>query len=94
MARTDTLGARDGSAPTSTIDRRRALARRVLAAARAALPADSPLELVLDPDVTVDRTSTVRVVVHGPDAVGRLLWPPSADALGEAYLRGDIDIER
>ena len=30
---------------------------------------------------------------RGADALARLLWPPSADALGEAYLRGDIDIE-
>ena len=34
-----------------------------------------------------------RVVVAGPDALARLLWPLSADALAEAYLRGDIDIE-
>jgi cyclopropane-fatty-acyl-phospholipid synthase len=32
-------------------------------------------------------------VIAGPDALARMLWPPSADALGEAYLRGDIDIE-
>ncbi len=93
MAQSDEVGARDGSAPTSTIERRRALARRILGAARAALPADSPLELLLAEDVTADRASTVRVVVRGPDAVGRLLWPPSADTLGEAYLRGDIEIE-
>ncbi|MBI2762566.1 MAG: class I SAM-dependent methyltransferase [Chloroflexi bacterium] len=92
MARSNEAGGRTRSAP-SRIERRRALARRMLAAARAALPADSPLELVLAEDATADRTSVVRVVVRGPDAVGRLLWPPSADTLGEAYLRGDIEIE-
>ena len=88
-----TVGTRDGDVPTARIDRRRALARRILAAAGAALPPDSPLELVLAEDTTADRTSAVRVVVRGPDALGRLLWPPSADTLGEAYLRGDIEIE-
>jgi len=93
VAQSGTVRTQDGGARTSTIERRRAVARRILAAARAALPVDSPLELVLAEDATADRTSSVRVVVRGPDAVGRLLWPPSADALGEAYLRGDIDIE-
>ncbi len=93
MAQSGTVGTRDGISSISTIDRRRALARRILAAARAALPADSPLELALAEDATAERTSSVRVVVRGPDAVGRLLWPPSADTLGEAYLRGDIEIE-
>ncbi|MBI3749148.1 MAG: class I SAM-dependent methyltransferase [Chloroflexi bacterium] len=93
MAQSATAGAQHASAPAGTTDRRRALARRILAVAGAALPADSPLELVLAGDATADRASAVRVVVRGPDAVGRLLWPPSADALGEAYLRGDIDIE-
>ncbi|MES2210598.1 MAG: cyclopropane-fatty-acyl-phospholipid synthase family protein [Chloroflexota bacterium] len=93
MAPIGTATTRGGGAPTGRIERRRALARRTLGAARAALPADSPLELVLAEDATADRTSAVRVVVRGPDAVGRLLWPPSADTLGEAYLRGDIEIQ-
>ncbi len=88
MAQSETVGTRDGSAPTRAIDRRRALASRILGAAWAALPADSPLELVLVDDATADHTSAVRVVKRGPDAVGGLLWPPSADTLGEAYLRG------
>ena len=89
----DAVSIRDTSNLTDIIGRRLTLARRILDAAQAALPPDSPLELVLAEDVTADRTSAVRVVVRGPDAVGRVLWPPSADALGEAYLRGDIDIE-
>ncbi|HSO29351.1 MAG TPA: class I SAM-dependent methyltransferase [Candidatus Sulfomarinibacteraceae bacterium] len=92
MTRSDTMGWREGGA-TGTSDRRRVLARRILEGARAALPADSPLELVLADDVTADRSTAVRVVVRGPDAAGRLIWPPSADTLGEAYLRGDIEIE-
>jgi cyclopropane-fatty-acyl-phospholipid synthase len=33
------------------------------------------------------------VRIKGPDAVARLIWRPTADAFGEAYLRGDIEIE-
>ena len=74
-------------------DNRTALARRVLALVRRALPLDSPIEIVLDADANGQRSSPVRVVVAGADAVARLLWPPTPDALGEAYLRGDIDIQ-
>jgi cyclopropane-fatty-acyl-phospholipid synthase len=31
--------------------------------------------------------------IHGPDAVGRMIWPPTPDSIAEAYLRGDVDIE-
>jgi cyclopropane-fatty-acyl-phospholipid synthase len=72
---------------------RTALARRVLGLVRRTLPADSPIEIVLAQDANGERSGRVRVVVAGPDAVARLLWPPTPDALGEAYLRGDIDIE-
>jgi len=75
-------------------ERRLALAREALAVLRRALPAGSPLELVLaDDGASEPRAALARIVAGGPDALGRLLWPPSADALGEAYLRGDIDIE-
>ncbi|HEX7949580.1 MAG TPA: cyclopropane-fatty-acyl-phospholipid synthase family protein [Candidatus Limnocylindrales bacterium] len=93
MTSSEPAGTRDHTAPAGTIERRRAVARRILAAAAAALPVDSPLQLVLAEDATEARTSPVRVVVRGADAVGRLLWPPFADTLGEAYLRGDIEIE-
>ena len=69
------------------------LAREVLALARRALPPDAPIELTLASDAVAHRTTATRVVVAGPDAVARLLWPPSPDALAEAYLRRDIDIE-
>ena len=73
--------------------RRNALARRVLALVRRALPPDSTIEIVLAADAAVERSSSVRVVLAGPDAVARLLWPPSAESFAEAYLRGDLDIE-
>jgi cyclopropane-fatty-acyl-phospholipid synthase len=73
--------------------RRTALARGVLALVRRTLPVDSPIEIVLADDASGERTSPVRVVVAGPDAVARLLWPPTPDALGESYLRSDIDIQ-
>ena len=31
--------------------------------------------------------------LHGPDAVARIVWPPTPDSIAEAYLRGDADIE-
>lgn len=93
MAHGDTLGVLDRRTSLEGTDRRRDLARGILAAARAALPAESPLTLQLAEDPIPVPAPAVRVVVHGPDAVGRLLWPPSPDTFGEAYLRGDIDIE-
>ncbi len=32
------------------------------------------------------------IVLRGPDAVGRLVLSPTADAFAEGYLRGDLDI--
>jgi cyclopropane-fatty-acyl-phospholipid synthase len=34
-----------------------------------------------------------RVVIRGPDALGRLLFPPTPDAFADGYLRGDLDVE-
>ncbi len=34
-----------------------------------------------------------RVIVEDPDAVARLLFPPTPDTFAEAYLRGDVEIE-
>jgi cyclopropane-fatty-acyl-phospholipid synthase len=92
MARSETTApaARRATAP----ERRVALARQVLDLLRRALPADTPLELALADDAGAEPPRTpARIIVGGPDALARLLWPPSADALGEAYLRGDIGIE-
>ena len=92
MARSETAAGSAGEATAAA--RRQALALRVLDLLRRALPAESPLELALVDDAALaPRSTPARVVVGGPDALARLLWPPSADALGEAYLRGDIDIE-
>ncbi|MFI5258098.1 MAG: class I SAM-dependent methyltransferase [Candidatus Limnocylindrales bacterium] len=73
--------------------RRVAIARETIALVRSALPPAGRLEVVLAQDATPDRTAAARVVVSGPGALARMLWPPSADGFGEAYLRGDIDIE-
>lgn len=97
MAPTETIERR--SEPAAVVagpaspDRREALAQRILALLRRALPDEAPLELMLASDATAERSAPVRVVIAGPDALARLLWPPSADALGEAYLRGDLEIE-
>lgn len=80
-------------ASATVADRRVAQARRILRLVRGALPPGSGLELALDGDPSDGLDSRARVVINGPDALARMLWPPSADALGKAYLRGDIDIE-
>ncbi|NJD29964.1 MAG: class I SAM-dependent methyltransferase [Chloroflexi bacterium] len=92
MARTNTLPP-TLAASTERERRRLAIAREVLQLVGRALAPGGELELVLAGDASSERTHAARVVVNGPDALGRLLWPPSADALGEAYLRGDIEIE-
>jgi cyclopropane-fatty-acyl-phospholipid synthase len=45
------------------------------------------------PSVTAQRRARARVVVNGPDALGRLLFPPTPDAFAEGFLRGDLEIE-
>jgi cyclopropane-fatty-acyl-phospholipid synthase len=42
--------------------------------------------------VTAERRAGARVVINGPDALARLLFPPSPDAFAEGFLRGDLDI--
>ena len=32
-------------------------------------------------------------IIRGPDALGRLLFPPTPDGFAEGFLRGDLDIE-
>ncbi len=73
--------------------RRAATAREALALIRPALPADRSVDLRLAGDGRAEPGARAHVVVGGPDALARLLWPISADAFGEAYLRGDIEIE-
>ena len=87
--------------PTSVVpsDRRRdAMAMGILEILRHALGDPDTVDLVLDrrsPDRTVpaDRPPRTRLVIHGPDAIARLLLPPTGDSFAEAYLRGDLDIE-
>lgn len=83
--------------PSATTDRpssqgERALARRVLASAQAALSGEHRVEFALSGDPPSGAASA-RVVFRSPGALGRALWPPTADALGDAYLRGDFEIE-
>jgi len=86
------------TAVETRVDRRTTMARAILEIVGEAL-AGSGLRLVLDDDTTDGhgppnrdpKTATIRV--HGPDAVARLLWPPTPDSFAEAYLRGDVDID-
>ncbi len=73
-------------------DRAEPLARRVLSLVARALPADADVELGLAGDQPASDVRA-RVVFSSPAALGRALWPPTPDALGDAYLRGDFDIE-
>ena len=65
--------------------RRQAFARRVIRILRRAVPPESGVELVLAGDDEHVRRAPARIVIASPDALARMLWPPSADALGEAY---------
>jgi cyclopropane-fatty-acyl-phospholipid synthase len=65
----------------------------VLALVQRALPSGSGVELRLAGDPLGTSDARAQVVIAGPDGLARMLWPPSADAFGEAYLRGDIDID-
>ncbi len=92
------MASSDTTEPGAPVPARRrkarlAAAREAVAILGQALPSDGRLELVLAEEASAPRTALVRVVVSGPDALARLVWPPSPDAFGEAYLRGDIDIE-
>ena len=93
MARTEAGSRPGGSAKADPGLRRVELAHQVLQLLRAPLRANGRLELLLAGDAPSERKSPARVVLNGPDAVASLLWPPTPDAFGEAYLRGDIDIE-
>ena len=92
MARIDALPPAIASS-TDRERRRLVIAREVLQLVGQGLAAEGALELALAGDSSSESVRAARVVVNGPDALARLLWPPSADALGEAYLRGDIEIE-
>lgn len=92
MARSEAFKSASAS-PLGRDRRRLAIAREMLALVGRALPSDGRLELTLAGESPSDRAGSARVVVNGPDALARLLWPPSPDALSEAYLRNDIDIE-
>ncbi len=50
-------------------------------------------EATRDLPVTDERSARARVVINGPDALARLLLPPSPDAFAEGFLRGDLDID-
>ncbi len=80
-------------------------ARRIVMARRLvqilAKTIDDPSALAIELDVP-NRPAPVRpledrpratVRVQGPDAVARLLWPPTPDAFGDAFLRGDLEID-
>ena len=75
--------------------RRQALAGSVVEIVARTIPKRARVTVELDAGAA-DRdlgTAVARVRVHGPDAVGRLFFPPSPDAFAEGYLRGDLDID-
>jgi len=80
------------TAATGASDSTTATARRALGILRGALPSTAPIELALASDPPSGNV-VARVVFGSAGAVGRALWPPTPNALGEAYLRGDVDVE-
>jgi cyclopropane-fatty-acyl-phospholipid synthase len=77
--------------------RRRRLAAAVIEIVRKMIADPTTMDIVLAgsaPYPPIDRSAApTRLVVRDPDAVARVLLPPSGDAFAEAYLRGDLDIE-
>jgi cyclopropane-fatty-acyl-phospholipid synthase len=86
-------------------DRNAVLARSIVQTLARTLPPHSPLTIAMDGDITTTETTATpgaapeaehgrraAVRIHGPAALARLL-PPTQNALADAYLRGDIDID-
>lgn len=86
--------------PREGAERRWALARAIVRELRAAIADPATLAVELDwSDGTGDpalpgdgAAARATVIVRGPDAVGRLIFPPTPDAFAEGYLRGDLEI--
>ena len=78
------------------VDRRSALARAIISILRQAISDPARVRLELD-DGSSNRSglggAAARIRIHGADAVGRLIWPITPDALAEGFLRGDLDID-
>jgi cyclopropane-fatty-acyl-phospholipid synthase len=97
---TTTQRAPDVEAPTAIrvsgphrVDRQTALARAVIEIVSRALPEQSGLAIVLGGETSVPAATAARIRVNGPEAVARLLWPPTPDNFAEGYLRGDLEID-
>jgi cyclopropane-fatty-acyl-phospholipid synthase len=82
---------------TEPDERRLAIARALVRLLAATINESAGLRIEL-----LDGTSGVPVMgdppratlrIHGPDAVGRMIWPPTPDSIAEAYLRGDVEID-
>ena len=80
-------------------DRRLALARAIVGLLRRAVVDPAELEIVLDESggaagavAAPPARGGAIVIIRSPDALARLLVPPTPDGFAEAYLRGDIDI--
>ena len=43
--------------------------------------------------VMAEQRARARVAINGPDALARLLFPPTPDAFAEGFLRGDLEID-
>ena len=77
--------------------RRMALARGIVRLFSSTIPASSGLRIEFQdgragvPVMGDPPRATLRIL--GPDALGRMIWPPTPDSLAEAYLRGDVEIE-
>ncbi|MBX8464283.1 cyclopropane-fatty-acyl-phospholipid synthase family protein [Deinococcus sp. RIT780] len=73
---------------TETLDATRTLLR-------AALPSVRPFDVQLwnGEVIAATRPSRARLILNSPETLGRLLKLPLDVALGEAYLRGDFEIE-
>jgi cyclopropane-fatty-acyl-phospholipid synthase len=81
---------------TVTEDRRAAQVRAVLERLLEAIrPREFAVRLWTGETINPEPGCPARftLVLNHPGALGRMLWPPSDLTIGEAYIRGDFDIE-
>jgi cyclopropane-fatty-acyl-phospholipid synthase len=91
-------GTPDSAASGTGPDPRRVtLARGIVRLLSTTIPDSIGLRIELEDGTTGvavmgDRPKAI-LRINGPDAVGRIIWPPTPDSIAEAFLRGDVEVE-
>jgi cyclopropane-fatty-acyl-phospholipid synthase len=95
MPQTSDTAATEGTFPVD--ERRRALARAIVKILSKAIVDPTTFGLQVEGDAPVrsieGEPPQALLRIQGPDAMARMLWPPTPDSFAEAFLRGDIEID-